>query len=347
MTTTDTTDKATMLAIASKAGITPALCDTLAAAFVPLAEQAAALIAEAEHIVVIDATQVTEIRQSRAARLKLKGVRVEIENARRRLKEEWLRPGQAIDDLARYLRDKIEPVESRLDDQEKIAERKEAERKAAIKAEREAALAPFGIDTQFYALGDMPEGQWTNLLAGSRAAHEAKVEAARKAEADRLAAEAARRAEEALIVAENERLKLEAAAREADVKRERERVDAERRAEAEKARLEREAIEAKAKAEREKAEGEARREREAREALEAKARAEKAEADRKAAAEAKALRAAERAPDKAKLAAFATAIRAVAIPAMKDANLNPITRGIEDRRESFAAWVEQQAESIG
>ena len=36
-----------------------------------------------------------------------------------------------IDGLAKYITERIEPVEQRLEDQEKIAERKEAERKAA------------------------------------------------------------------------------------------------------------------------------------------------------------------------------------------------------------------------
>lgn len=324
-----------LITVAHKSGLPAPIAESLVAVFAPLVERAAPIITEAEGIKVTDPSQVTEIKASRAARLKLKEVRVEVEKSRRTLKEESLRRGQAIDAVAAYIRDKIEPVEARLEDQEKIAERIEAERKAKLKVEREDQLRPFGVDGAFFDLANMPEPQWANLLESSRIAHDAKVEAERKAEADRLAAEEARKAEEARIRAENERLHKEAEAREAAARAEREKAAAAQRA-----------IEAAAAAERKAADEALRKEREAREVLEAKARAEKAEAERKAAAETKAAKAAARAPDKTKILSVAVTVRTMSLPTMATPEGAAVLSNVAARAASFAAWIEQQAETL-
>ena len=284
-------------------------------AFRPAFAEAKDLIAQSLQVTVTDATQVSEIKQSRALRLKLKAVRVGAEKVRKDLKDDALRHGKAIDGLANVLKYMIEPAEKRLLDQEEFAERIEAERKAKTKAAREELLAPFGIDTSFYQLGEMTEAVFAHLLDSTRTAHEAKLAAERKAEADRLEAEKAKAAEEKRIRDDNERLRLEAVAREKAVKDELERLAKASAAAEAKARKEREAIEAKAKAEREKAEAEAQKQREAKEKLEREIEQAKArEAEAKRAAEAKAAKAA-RAPDAEKLKALAARVEEVELPA--------------------------------
>jgi len=64
----------------------------------------------------------------------------------------------------------------------------EVERKAATRESRETLLAPYGVDTTLYKLGDMPEATFQQLLDNSRTAYEAKLAAEAKAEVDRIAA---------------------------------------------------------------------------------------------------------------------------------------------------------------
>lgn len=324
-----------LVLVAEKSGLAPDLAGRLAAAFVPLAEQAASAIGESDGIVVTDATQVTEIRASRAARLKLRSIRVEIEKTRKGLKEEWLRPGQAIDGLARYLCDRINPVEARLDEQEKFAERKEAERKAALKASREKLLAPFGVNTAFYQLADMDESTFSELLSSSRLAYEAKIAEAKRAEAERIAAENARKEEEARVRAENERLRQEAAERERAVEAERKQAEEARRAAEAEARQEREASEAKL-----------REERSAREKLEREAKEREAAEKRRVEAEERAKRRAERAPDRDKLLAVAASVRAIVVPEMKSDAMKSVRNNIVAKAEAFATWIEQQIATL-
>lgn len=249
----------------------------LAEAFTPHFAKASERLESSRGIVVTDPTQVSEIKASRVARLALKDIRVAAEKTRKTLKEDSLRKGKAIDGIYNVLLLQLEPEEKRLEDQEKIAERMEAERKAKLQHDRSELLREYA-DPSMYALSDMKQEAFDDLLNGAKLAKAARIEAERKAAEEAAAREAARHEEEAKVRAENERLRAEALAREAAAKAEREKIEAERREEARKAQAERDAIEAKAKAERAKLEADARREREA---AEAKAKAEREATERK------------------------------------------------------------------
>lgn len=316
--------------VVKESGLTAEGSAALLEAFQPHFNEASTLVAEASTISVTDATQVTEIKRARAMRLKLKAVRVESEKKRKALKEDSLRTGQAIDKVAKVIGMMTEGAESALLEMEQVAERAEAARKAELKRSREILLAPYGVDVAFYRLGDMPEETFAKLLDSERTAHAARVEAAKKAESDRLAAEKARAEEEARIRAENERLRLEKEAADRALKLEQEKAAAEARAAEEAARIEREKIEAAARAEKAKADAALKAEREAREALEAKARAEAKAAADKAAAEARAARKAAAAPDREKLIVFANSLRDIHRPSLS-------SDGAKARRRS---WIE-------
>jgi len=292
--------------VATQSGVEPEGAIALKNAFSPF-------LAQAEEWRVKVAA-VTDPKVARASRLVLKGIRVEADKTRKTLKEDSLRRGKAIDGMFNVIEFIVAPLEKQLFDIETAAERAEAARRAALNADRQNALAAYGL--QLTGLDSLTDDAFAHLLETTKAGHEAKIEAARKAEEARIAAEVelARvraqkeeeaRAERERLLAETVRLRAEAAAKEAAAKIERERIEKERAAAESKARAEREASERKLRAEkaaREKLEAEARvvREREA-----ARQEAEAKEAARIAAA-----------PDKEKLNAFAALIETIEAPEM-------------------------------
>lgn len=307
--------------IVEESGLAVDQSASLVAAFRPYWEQAVELASEAGSIDVTDATQVGAMKAARALRLKIRAVRIEAEKTRKELKEESLRRGQAIDKVYGAIRLATEPVEARLEEAEKFAERVEAKRKADLAMSRAALLGPYGVDTRFVNLAEMPDSAFQAMLEQARTAHEAKIERERKEAEERERKEIERRAEEERIRIENARLRAEAEAKEAE------------------ARKEREAMEDRAAAERAEAEKKLKAEREAREKIEREnaARA-AAEARAKVEAEAAARRAAA-APDSDKLRAYADAIEAVQCSDMA-------THGAHVARETFVRRVAELAASI-
>ena len=234
-------------------------------------------------IKVTSAEQTAEIKLARESRLGLRKIRVEVERLRKKLKEDSLRRGQAIDRVAGALKNMIEPIEEVLLEQEEFVERQTKARLDELRASRAKELRALGADPLVYAdLALMPDGAWTDALAAAHAARDAR-EAKAKAEREAAAREAEERAaREKAQREENERLRREAAeakAREDAERAAREREIAKLKADVERTqlaeRLEREKAEAEARAEREKAakaEAELARERRAREDAEARER---------------------------------------------------------------------------
>lgn len=346
--------------VVEQSGLDASTGSALVKAYTPFWMDAQSVVQQSAGIVVTDPTQVTEIKESRALRLKLRAIRTDAEKVRKTMKEDSFKRGKAIDNVNNALLLLIEPEEKRLEEQEKIAERIEAERKAANKAMRDAEIRKLGGDPQFYQLGDMSEVGWKQLIEALSAQKEARELAEKKLAEERAEAQAAHIAEQQRIREENARLKAEADEREKAVRIECEKAETALRAAQEKARIEREAIEARARKERveadaiaakERAEQQAkadadrraadeplRKERAAREAIEAKERARKIEAENIAAAEAKAKRKAEAAPDREKLVALAEEIGNVEMPALVSQEANRgllVTRGMIDATIAF------------
>lgn len=177
--------------------------------------QLAPILAEAAAVNVTAADQLTEMKQARTLRLKLKELRVATENSRKDYKEEFLRKGRAIDALAGWVKGQIEPAERRLEEMEQFAIRAEASRREALKAARIALLEPLvGTDVAFYKLDEMNEAVFQNVLGDAKAKvaqaqAEAKKQQEAQAEAERL-----RQVEQRRLRLENERLADEAYARE-------------------------------------------------------------------------------------------------------------------------------------
>ena len=237
-------------------------------------------IAKAKTVRVTDESQKREMKLAGEYRKAIKEVRVNAEKARKRLKADSLLRGKAIDGAYNILAALVEPIEADLAEQETFAERAQAARRDALRSSREETLRALGTDPSVYAnLGEAADEAWAKIRDDAQAAHDARAAAAAKAEADRVeAARAAEEAREAARIAreaaeaerkrlaeeqraENERLKREAAEREAAAKVERERMEAEAKAarevaekklaaEREAARIEKERIEAAARTER-------------------------------------------------------------------------------------------------
>lgn len=319
-------------------GLEPSSAVTLRSAFESMFAQAEEWTARAKGIVVTDLSQTREMKFARESRLALKEIRVNAEKTRKRLKEDSLRQGKAIDGMANVLKALVEPIEAHLLEQEQFAERVEAAEKEALRKARSAAIVAYGEDPTVYAnLGETSEEAWASILENARAAHEAKAEAARRAEAVRIEAER--------IAAEKREVERQLA-----IKAEAERAERERAQAAENARLRREADEREAAAaeERRVANEALAVARAARERAEAEAAAAKAaEAERTAAEEARLAREeAERAhaaaaPDREKLAAFAAHVRGLTLPALTSPKGAAVLAKLGKNIESLAAWIEK------
>lgn len=323
---------------------------SLQTSFAPLFKEAGALITQSRGVVVTDVSQVAQIKLSREYRLLIRKLRIKGDNTRKELKEASLRTGKAIDAMNTILVHTLSDEETRLEGQEKIVERAEQARIAALEAVRSAELAALGMSLP--GLGAMSEEAYTQILFNYRAGYEAKIAAEKKSHEDKIAAEVARLKEEAHARAELARLKAEAeiaaklkaeadaalaaerAAAQAEVARIKAAADAAAKVAADKAKAEREAAELIAAQERAKTAK-----------LEAEAKARADEENAAIAAQQAAARKAAAAPDKAKLATFAAAVRAVAVPALHADNA-PLAKLITEQRAKLADWIEAQASKL-
>ena len=167
-----------------------------------------------KNIVVTDESQIDLMKEAKEKRLSLKKIRTGVENTRKELKSEYLRKGDAIQAVANYIKENIEPAEKYLELQEKFAEIKKAERAIKVKQERTEKLMQYTDNISMYAIDNIDDETFETLLAKIKKEYDDKI-AAEKAEAERLAKEEVeRKAEQERIIAENERLKKYAEAKE-------------------------------------------------------------------------------------------------------------------------------------
>lgn len=171
---------------------------------------------EAMTIIVTDGSQTDAIEKAKEGRIALSGMRIEIEKTRKRLKEQSLREGQAIDGIAKTLTAVILPIEDYLREQEKFVQIQKAKK-----------------DAEILRLAHAKEEE--ERIADAKA----EIEAAEK--------------EQERIRKENVRLKKEADEREKEIVKEREEAAAKQKATEDLARRELEEADRLAKIERDKA----------------------------------------------------------------------------------------------
>jgi len=236
--------------------------------FIPMADMLAAFEDDYRSILEEMNNGITGILTAKAKRLRIDigKVRISTEKIRKIQKEEYLRAGKAIDGVSNILKWAIVEKENKLKEIEDYYIIQEAKQKEAIQNERMAELSKYVDSPDQIDLASMNDDVWGAYIATKRQQYDDRIEAERKAEADKIAAE---KAEQERIEAqriENEKLKKEAAKRE------------------KKAEAERKKAEERRLAEQKIAEAKIKKEREAKEKLEAELRA-KAEAERRAIAE--------------------------------------------------------------
>lgn len=186
--------------------------------------------AETKDIVVTAEDQTAEMAAARTARLKLKGIRVDVEKTRKDLKEQSLREGKAIDGMANIIKALIVPVEEHLEKQERFAEVKAAERLAKRFADRVEKLSPYVADISLYNLGAMSDEAFDTLLKNSIKADKDQKAAEAQALQDRITKEEADRKEQERIRKENDQLKKDAEQREVKAAAERKEAEEKRKA---------------------------------------------------------------------------------------------------------------------
>ena len=234
----------------------PSKAAIVLAAFSAMIFQVESWQTEAASLVVTSEDQTATMKRARLLRLEVKEARVKLEKKRRAMKEGIILEGRAIDGAFAIFESFAKPIEEHLLEQEKFAERAEAGRKEALRFARHQALLALDVSTAAIspALAEMTEAAFQSVVEDAKAARDARLEEARIAEearveaarlvaerevtrkAEAAKAEAERRAREEAQRVENERLRAEAAVREAELAKERSEREA-----AEKAAADREA----------------------------------------------------------------------------------------------------------
>ncbi len=328
---------------AAQYGLESTKAAEIEAAFKPMLEKMTELENEYNTVVKEAAAEITLQVCNKAKDLRLKYVKVRTGTAaiHKDLKDFYLKGGRFVDGWKNAQLFASQGIEDRLKEIEEYHERREAERIESLRIERWTALQPY-MDYEPEGLGKMPDLVFDNFLSGTIASHNARIEAERKSEEDRIAKEKAEAEERERIRLENEALKQQAIEREKKAEAERKKqaaiLDAERKA----AEAKQKAIQEAARIEREKAEAE-------RLKLQAELDA-KAEAERKAKVEAERIEreriaaeaAAAKAPDKDKLKSFVDAITLPELPSLKTTETVATLAVITAKFEAFKAWANTQ-----
>jgi len=174
---------------------------------------------KAKTIIVSNETQKAEMEMARVGRLFLRDKRIDIEKARKKLKEQSLREGKAIDGIANVLKALIEPIEEHLDKQEHFIEIKI---KAEVEKQQKELAGKIELERLAKEKADREEQERIRLE------NQKLKEEADKKEKERLALEVENNAK--LLKAEAEKKAIEDKARKA-------KEEAEKKAEAEKKKL--------------------------------------------------------------------------------------------------------------
>ncbi len=344
-----------LVTVAQQSGLEPAKAELYAAAFAPYMNEVVTLMQEAKKVNKVNPTA-QDSAQARKIRLALVPQRTGAEKEKDKQKANLLKETNLIQSLFNTVKSTAEITEAEMLEVEKHQERIEAEKKAALKAEREELLSPY-CDPSMFPLADMAQDAFDQLLNGQKLAHEARIEAERKAEEARV--EAARleaeRIENQRI--ENERLKKEAEEREAQLEKERKEAEAKQKALEEAARKEREEAQRiqreadeKARKDREQLQAKLDAERKAAEAakaeLERKEREAKAEAERKEAERIADEKKAAAAPDKEKLLEFKAKLTELEVPSLKTKEAAQIAESIKVLIGKIESYIDEKVGSL-
>ena len=178
---------------------------------------------KAKTLVVTRDDQVAEMKMAREGRLFLREKRLAVESSRKKLKEQSLREGKAIDGIANVLKALIVPIEEHLDRQEHFVELKKKAAEEQKRLEIEQKIEQERLERE------QKEAEEKERLRIENEKLRAESEAAeRKRQEERRKQEAALEKERAKVKAAQDKAKREKEAREAKA-REALRVEEEKR----------------------------------------------------------------------------------------------------------------------
>jgi len=315
--------------------------------------------AQADSIVVKDVNDKMSIQMADAGRRNVKTARLAAEkifDAKRdevqQIKAEydledklWLKAKQTMQLL-------FKDVENTFEYKAKFAERYEADQKELRTQNRIEKVKPFNPDLNRVEFENMSEEMFSIFLSGIEKSHTDKIEAEKKAEAERVRLIEEDRKERERINQENVRLaeenKKQAARIEAEIlfqKEQQAKAEADRKAIEEKARKEREESERILLAERKAADEKLKAEMQAVQKLQFEKRErEESEAKVRKEAERKATDAA-KAPDKEKMNKWIDSLN-IAVPELSNLNAMATANVISQKFEGFKNWAKQQIETL-
>lgn len=322
------TNEITLVTKLQEMELAPEQSKTLLDSFGDLFVEAHKLVAQSKGIKVTREDQKEEMAEAKAIRIKLMKIRTQAEKTKKAIKEPYMRGAQAAQDIYNDIRDITEPEEERLEEQEKFAIRAEQKRMDERLSGRVTKLGRYVDDLTVYTLREMPEDVFERLLGDCKAVYDAKVEAAKKAEEERVEKEKAEIERQKKIELENEKLRKEAADRAIVDKIKQEEVEKKiKRAEEAKEIAER-ALKEKEKAEKDR--------------LDAIAKKEAEELARKQEEERKALFA----PDKVKLVEFAAMIDKIQYPAVASRDAQLIIQEAEVILTKASEYIREKSKGL-
>jgi len=305
------------------------------------------------------------IAKAKRLRLDVRKVRTGADKVHKEVKSEALRWGKAIDGVKNILKYAVEDKEKKLEDIEKHFENIEAEKIAVLQRERESILIKYEVENaENMGLGEMTEEGWKYFEAGLRSTYEAKIEAEKKAEKDRIATEKAEAEEKIRMAEENEKLKkkVEADKKKADAEKAKQKkkddADAKKReAEDKKHKAEQKKISDKHESDQKKINDKLQKEREDKEKIakqlkdqedaieKAKVNARKKKEDEEK-AQKLADKKAKRAPDKDKLKVFVDNIKALEFPDVKSEEAEEIVEQTRILLEKVVKYIKSNSEKL-
>jgi len=129
----------------------------------------------AKTIVVTDVTQVELMTKAKEGEKILRTKLKEIESTRKSLKEESLRRGKAIDEIAKNFKELITPIADYLREQGDFAKNQEKLKLEQMIFERTQELTKYGADIEGVDLGSMNSAMYNSVLSSAKAQYAGKA----------------------------------------------------------------------------------------------------------------------------------------------------------------------------
>ena len=202
-------NKNELVKIIEQEKIMPTQAEILMATFNPIFEAMKGYELKAREIIVNDISQIDEMKKARQLRLEVSRKRIDANNKRKELKEDYLRGGKAIQSVYNIIEALATPLENSLEIKEKFAENIEREKKLQLGIDRANLLSPFVSDISAYNLVEMSEVGFKELLESTKTVYENKVIIELNAEKERTRIAEEKEKENEKIRIENEKLKAE------------------------------------------------------------------------------------------------------------------------------------------